>query len=83
MAFIAALLAQMQSKVSLECVLNLVFERSGACLETPSEIVYWVNTTGLSRPYRRLLEEIVDGLCAMGLRHQGKGIRVSLKDMPP
>jgi hypothetical protein len=83
MAFMAALLAQMQSQVSLECVLRLLFERRGACLETASEIVYWVNTTGLSRPYRRLLEEVGDGLCAMELRAKGKPIRVALKDMPP
>jgi len=83
MAFMAVLWAQMQSKVSLECVLSILFERSGARLETASEIVYWVNTTGLSMSYRRLLEEVVDGLGTMDLRHQGKPIRVSLKDMPP
>ncbi len=68
MAFMAALLSQMQSQVSLACVLSLLFERSGACLETTAEIVYWVNTTGVSRLYRRLLEEEVDGLCAMDVR---------------
>ena len=83
MAFMAALLVHLPSKVSVEGVLNLLFERSGACLETTAEIVYWVNTTGLSRPYRGLLEEMVDGLCAMDFRHQGKPIRVALKDMPP
>ena len=40
----------------------MLLERSGASLETAAEIVYWVNTTGLSLPYRRLLEEVVDGL---------------------
>jgi hypothetical protein len=83
MAFLAALLTHLQGKVSLERVLGLLFERSGACLETASEIVYWVNTTGLSQPYRRLLEEIGDGLCAMDLRAQGKPIRIVLKEMPP
>ena len=83
MAFMAVLLAQLQSEVSLECVLRILFERSGARLETASEIVYWVNTTGLSLSYRRLLEEVVDGLGAMDLRHQGKPIRIGLKDMPP
>jgi hypothetical protein len=83
MVFMAALLSHLQSKVSLECVLSTLFERSGACLETASEIVYWVNTTGLSLTYRRLLEEVVDGLCAMDLRAQGKPIRIGLKDMPP
>jgi len=83
MAFMAVLLGNLHSKVSLACVLHLLFERSGASLETASEIVYWVNTTGLSLPYRRLLEEVVDGLSAMDLRAQGKPIRVGLKDMPP
>jgi hypothetical protein len=83
MAFMAALLGHLQSKVSLACVLHMLLERSGASLETASEIVYWVNTTGLSLPYRRLLEEVVDGLGAMDLRAQGKPIRVGLKDMPP
>ena len=83
MAFMTALLGNLQSKVSLACVLHMLLERSGASLETASEIVYWVNTTGLSLPYRRLLEEVVDGLGAMDLRAQGKPIRVGLKDMPP
>jgi len=82
-AFMAALLGNLQSKVSLAWVLHMLLERSGAYLETASEIVYWVNTTGLSLPYRRLLEEVVDGLGAMDLRAQGKPIRVGLKDMPP
>ena len=82
-AFMAALLGNLHSKVSVACVLHMLLERSGASLETASEIVYWVNTTGLSLPYRRLLEEVVDGLGAMDLRAQGKSIRVGLKDMPP
>jgi hypothetical protein len=82
-AFMAALLGNLHSKVSLACVLHMLLERSGAYLETASEIVSWVNTTGLSLPYRRLLEEVVDGLGAMDLRAQGKPIRVGLKDMPP
>jgi hypothetical protein len=83
MAFMTALLGNLHSKVSLACVLHMLLERSGASLETAAEIVYWVNTTGLSLPYRRLLEEVVDGLGAMDLRARGKPIRVGLKDMPP
>ena len=64
-------------------VLHMLLERSGASLETASEIVSWVNTTGVSLPSRRLLEEVVDGLGAMDLSAQGQPIRVSLKDMPP
>jgi hypothetical protein len=83
MAFMAVLLGYLQSTGSLAGVFHLLFERCGASLETASEIVYWVNTTGLSLPYRRLLEEVVDGLGAMDLRAQGKPMRVCLKDMPP
>jgi hypothetical protein len=39
MAFMAALLGNLQSKVSLACVLHMLLERSGAYLETASEIV--------------------------------------------
>jgi len=52
-------------------------------MATASQVVYWVNTAGLSLPYRRLLSEVVDGLGAMELKDQGKLIRVRLKDMPP
>jgi hypothetical protein len=69
--------------VSLDCILRILFERSGTRMETVSQVVYWVNTAGLSLPYRRLLAEVVEGLCAMELRDQGKPIRVYLKDMPP
>jgi hypothetical protein len=82
-AFMVALLGAFQTKVSLETILHLLFERSGARMETNSQVVYWVNTAGLSLPYRRLLSEVVDGLCAMDMRDQGKPICVRLKDMPP
>ena len=82
-AFMGALLAVLPQKVSLEQVLKLLFERSGSRMKTPSQVVYWVNTAGLSLPNRRLLREIVEGLCAMDLQEQGKPIHVRLKDMPP
>jgi hypothetical protein len=82
-AFLSALLGTLQTKVSLEMILHLLFERSGARMETNSQVVYWVNTAGLSVPYRRLLTEIVNGLCAMDVREQGKPIGVRLKDMSP
>jgi hypothetical protein len=83
MAFMVALCAHLQSQVSLDCILRILFERSGARMETVSQVVSWVNTAGLSLPYRRLLAEVVEGLCAMELRDQGKSIRVYLKNMPP
>lgn len=83
LACMVALGEHLQTKVSLDCILRILFERSGARMETVSEVVYWINTAGLSLSYRRLLAEVVEGLCAMELRHQGKAIRVELKDMPP
>jgi hypothetical protein len=83
MAFMVALCEHLPSKVSLDCILRLLFERSGARMETVSQVVYWINTAGVSLPYRRLLTEVVEGLCAMQLRDQDKPIRVCLKDMPP
>ena len=82
-AFMGALSATLHTKVSLQQVLSLLFERSGSRMETPSQVVYWVNSTGLSLSTRRLLGEIVEGLCAMDLQDQGKPIHVRLKDMPP
>src|SRR5262245_53864974 len=82
-AFMAVLLGTLQTKVSLERVLSLLFERSGARMETNSQVVYWVNTTGLSVPYRRVLTKLVEGLGMMDLQEQGKPIRVCLRDMPP
>ena len=82
-AFMVALLGTFQTKVSLETILHLLFERSGARMATNSQVVSWVNIAGFSLPYRRLLSEVVDGLCAMDMRDQGKPICVRLKDMPP
>jgi hypothetical protein len=82
-AFMVALLGTLQTKVSLETILHLLFERSGARIETSSQVVYWVNTAGLSVPYRHLLTKVVEGLCAMDLKEQGKPIYVRLKDMSP
>jgi len=82
-SFMTALVGNLQAKVSLACILSLLFERSGSRVETGSQVIYWVNTAGLSVPYRRLLGEVVAGLCAMHLQSQGKPIHVSLRDMPP
>jgi len=82
-SFMAGLLVFLKTKVSLDCLLQLLFERSGARMETATQVVYWINTVGFSVPYHRLLAELVDGLCTMDLREQGKPIHVRLKTMPP
>jgi len=82
-SFIAVLLGHLNLKVSRDCLLRILFERSGARLETDSQVISWVNTTGLSVAYQRLLTQVTDGLWTMDLRHQGKPIRVRLRGMPP
>jgi hypothetical protein len=83
LSFMAVLSRHLQMTLSLNCLLHLLFERSGCRVETGTEVLYWVNTAGLSASYRRLLAEVGRGLCAMGIQDQGKPIRVCLKDMPP
>jgi hypothetical protein len=82
-SFMAVLVGTLTMPVSLDCLLHLLFERSGARMETDSQMIYWINTTGLSTAYQRLLTAVVDGLCAMDLRDQGKPIRVRLKGLSP
>jgi hypothetical protein len=83
LSFMSALLGHLHTTLSLSCLLHVLFERSGCRVETTTEVRYWVHTSGLSVAYRRLLAEVVKGLCDMGLQHQGKPIRVCLKEMPP
>jgi hypothetical protein len=82
-SFMAVLVGTLTMKVSLDCILHLLFERSGARMVTDSQMIYWINTTGLSAAYQRLLTAVVDGLCAMDLREQGKPIHVRLKGLSP
>ena len=82
-AFMAVLVAVLPENVSFEQVLKLLFERSGARIERDQEVVYWVNTAGLSRSNRRLLGSIVEGLSALGLVERGKTVRVCLRELPP
>jgi len=83
MSFMAGLLGHLSIQVSLECLLKILFERSGARMETASQVIYGINTTGLSVSYQRLLKAVVDGLCAMDLRYKGKPIRMCLKELSP
>jgi hypothetical protein len=81
--FMTVLLSVLPKKVSLEKVLKLLFERSGSRIERDKIITYWINATGLSLGNRRVLEEIVEGLNAMGLMEGGKPVCINLKDLPP
>ncbi len=79
----AVLVGTLTMKVRLDCILHILFERSGARMVTGSQTISWMNTTGLSAAYQRLLTAVVDGLGAMDLRAQGKPIHVRLKGLSP
>ncbi len=81
-SFLTCLCGLLNEKISQECLLKLLFERSGVCLETSSEMIYWVNTAGLSLSYRETLGKIVEGICAMNLTCRGKFIHVCLRESP-
>ena len=83
MAFMSVLVGPLDLQGRLDCLLTILCERSGARMETDCHVVYWVNTVGLSASSQRLLTAMVDGLCAMDLREQGKPMHVRLKGLPP
>lgn len=83
MAFLAVLVGHLSRTMSPACLLTLLFERSGARLETASQVIYWVNGAGLSVSYQRLMLEVIDGLNAIDLTEQGKPVRIRLKERPP
>ena len=82
LSFLGALCATLKEKISLECLLKLLFERSGSCLETSSEVIYWVNTAGLSGAYKETLGKVAEGIGAMNLTCRGKPICVRLREAP-
>lgn len=83
MTFLTTLLTHLDGSVSLGCLLELLFERRGASVETETGIWYLVRANGLSKTYHMLLIRIIQALNAMCLHHQGKAIRVRLKETPP
>jgi hypothetical protein len=82
-AFLDALRGSLRTKVRLALVLHRLFARSGARMETSSQVVYGVNTAGFSVLYRRVLTEVTGGLGTMDLRENGKPMQIRLRDMPP
>jgi hypothetical protein len=82
MTFLTTLLMSLDGSVSLGCLLELFFERSGAYLETETDIWYLVRADGLSKAYQMILIRILQALNAMRLQHQGKLIRGRLKEAP-
>jgi hypothetical protein len=49
-SFMAVLLGLLTMKMSLDGLLQILFEHRGARVVTDSQVIYWVNTAGLSGP---------------------------------
>ncbi len=81
--FLLDLMEQLDIQISQQCLLEIFFKRNGGYLETFSEIVYWINTDGLSKSKKRILEKLAEGFCRMKLNRNGKPITVQLREMPP
>jgi len=81
MTFFAALFPE-ESGISLESLLDLFFERTGTFIETQTQIMIWVNPTGLSKIYQMLLTRVIEAINKMGLLMFEKSILVRLKTAP-
>ena len=81
--FLMALKEQLDVQISQKSLLEIFFKRDGGYFETFSDIVYWLNSDGLSKNNKRILQKVADGFCKMKLNRNGKPIRVELREMPP
>ena len=80
--FLLDLLNKISIKLSVGTLISLLFKRSGTVIETYTQIIYWLNTAGLSKSYKEKLEEIIEGLNALNLCREGRLIRVRLREAP-
>ena len=58
--YLLVLTEQLDEKISLSCLLELFFKRSGGYVETFREIAYWIDTDGLSLKNKRILRKVAD-----------------------
>ncbi len=69
-------------RMSLDSLIQILFERSGGLFETPYELVYWVNMKGLSKSNKRTMCKLIEGLNKMGLKKDGKPVSVRARGHP-
>ncbi len=81
--FLSALMEQLDIQISQKYLIEIFFKRNGGYFETFSEIVYWINSDGLSKSNKQILQKVVEGFCRMKLNRKGKPIRVELRGMSP
>lgn len=80
--FFSALKEMIDTPLSLTCLIELFFNRSGGYYETASEIMYLLNADGLSKSNKIKLEKIIRACCRMGLTRKGKTVRMKIRPSP-
>ncbi|MBF0469626.1 MAG: hypothetical protein HQK61_12200 [Desulfamplus sp.] len=70
------------TKIGMDNLIDVLFNRSGAYVETSSQIDYWVSTKGLSVAYREKINKLADAFNAMELNRQGKPIQLKIRAAP-
>ncbi len=68
--------------MSLDSLIRLLFERSGAFFETSSVLVYLVNMNGLSKSNKETMLKLIKGINKMGLEKDGKPVSVRVRGRP-
>ena len=53
------------TNMGMDSLIEVLFNLTGAYIETSSRIVYWVTTKGLSVPYREKINKLADAFNAM------------------
>lgn len=70
------------TKIGMDNLIDVLFNRSGAYVETSSKIDYWVSVKGLSVTYKETINKLADAFNAMELNRQGKPIHLKIRAAP-
>lgn len=82
LSFFSLLLPTLSQKINLDLFIEIFFKRSGSFAENPTSITYWINTEGLSTPYKKTLSDITEEITKMNIKCRGKPIQLRLKGIP-
>ena len=72
----------LETPVTLEMLLTLLFYRNGSFAEYPKECVYFLNSNGLSTNSQQDLNRIIEGINQMGLVKNGKPVILKMRSPP-
>lgn len=76
--FSALISKDLNKPIDIETLLALFFRRSAIVVETPNEFLYKFNSHGLSKKFRIILRQIIDGFNRISFVHQGKKVLLEL-----